>query len=78
MAGAYEIFRFLKENVKDEEITYEEAECIGLCDGAPAALINGTPITNLTLEKMGEILREPEKFVQKHEETYFDMKDLYD
>jgi NADH:ubiquinone oxidoreductase subunit E len=79
MAGAYEILKFLKENVKDEkEFTYEEAECIGLCDGAPAALINGTPITNLTVEKMGEILREPEKFVQKQEETYYDLKDLYD
>jgi NADH:ubiquinone oxidoreductase subunit E len=79
MAGAYEILKFLKENVKDEkEFTYEEAECIGLCDGAPAALINGTPITNLNVEKMGEILREPEKFLQKQEGTYYDLKDLYD
>jgi len=27
---------------------------------------------------MGEILREPEKFIQKQEGTYYDLKDLYD
>lgn len=79
-AGAYRILKALREKLGEgnENFTYEEVECIGLCDYAPAALINGTPVKNLSTEKIEEVLKEPEKFVEKYEETYYDLKDVYE
>ncbi len=78
--GAYKLLKFLRENLKEgnEEFTYEEVECIGLCDKAPAALINGEPVIELTEEKLNEILKSPEKFVKGYKATYYDMREVYD
>jgi len=35
----------------DGRVTLETTACIGLCDQAPAMLVNGTPHTRLTPEK---------------------------
>jgi len=52
-------------------------ECIGLCDHAPAGLLNGTPLKNLTQETLKDILENPEKYDGGYRETYEDMADLY-
>jgi len=45
------------ETTKDGLFTVEEAECMGLCDGAPAMTINEKRYTNLTPEKAVEIIK---------------------
>ncbi|MSR30324.1 MAG: NAD(P)H-dependent oxidoreductase subunit E [Gemmataceae bacterium] len=37
-------------------ITLEEAECIGVCEGAPCVLINDVPCSNVSLENVEKIL----------------------
>lgn len=41
----------------DGKITLEHTPCIGMSDQAPAALINGTVVTNLNAEKARDIVR---------------------
>ncbi|UCD74861.1 MAG: NAD(P)H-dependent oxidoreductase subunit E [Phycisphaerales bacterium] len=42
----------------DGAITLEHTACIGMCDQAPAALINDVVVTNLSSDKAREIVRE--------------------
>ncbi len=44
------------ETTPDGKITFEHTPCIGMCDQAPAALINDIVVTNLTKEKVQEIV----------------------
>ncbi len=44
------------ETTPDGLFTLEETNCMGMCDKAPAMLINNEPYTNLTPEKVIEIL----------------------
>ena len=48
----------LGETTPDRKFSLLEANCIGWCHKAPAMLINDTPYTELTPEKVTEILRE--------------------
>ena len=48
----------LGETTPDRKFSLLEANCIGWCNKAPAMLINDTPYTELTPEKVTEILRE--------------------
>ncbi|MEA3265670.1 MAG: NAD(P)H-dependent oxidoreductase subunit E [Candidatus Fermentibacteria bacterium] len=45
------------ETTEDSFLTIETTSCIGLCDQAPAMLVNGTPYGNLTPGKACEIVR---------------------
>ena len=64
MKGAGEILRTLEgdlgikagETTPDKRVTLETTSCIGLCDEAPAMLVNDTPHTRLTPEKAREII----------------------
>jgi NADH-quinone oxidoreductase subunit E len=42
----------------DGKITVEFAECIGVCEGAPAVLINDVGRGNITLDKVDELIEE--------------------
>ncbi len=46
------------ETTKDGLFTIEEAECMGLCNGAPAMTVNETRFTNLTPQKAIAVLEE--------------------
>ncbi|MFC1914291.1 NAD(P)H-dependent oxidoreductase subunit E [Chloroflexota bacterium] len=46
------------ETTPDGRFSFELTNCIGLCDGAPAMLINDDPHINLTPEKIARILQE--------------------
>jgi len=48
----------LGETTSDKKFSLLEANCIGWCHKAPAMLINDTPYTELTPEKVTEILRD--------------------
>lgn len=48
----------LGETTPDRKFSLLETNCIGWCHKAPAMLINDTPYTELTPEKVTEILRE--------------------
>jgi NADH:ubiquinone oxidoreductase subunit E len=48
----------LGETTADRKFSLLETNCIGWCHKAPAMLINDTPYTELTSEKVTEILRE--------------------
>jgi len=43
---------------EDGLFSFETTECIGMCDVAPAMLVNHEPYGNLTVEKLSEILQE--------------------
>jgi len=45
------------ETSEDGRLTIETTPCIGLCDQAPAMLVNGEPHVRLTPEKACEIVR---------------------
>jgi NADH-quinone oxidoreductase subunit E len=45
----------------DGKITVEFAECIGACEGAPAALVNDEHCMNLTTEKVDQLIEELRK-----------------
>ncbi len=45
------------ETTEDGRLTIETTPCIGLCDQAPAMLVNGEPHVKLTPEKACEIVR---------------------
>lgn len=44
------------ETTVDKMFTLEVSSCLGLCDGAPAMMINGTVYKNLTFEKIEKIV----------------------
>lgn len=46
------------ETTDDGKVTLLAMECLGACDLAPVALVNGTLHTNLTIEKMDTIVNE--------------------
>ena len=48
----------LGETSSDRKFSLLETNCIGWCHKAPAILINDTPYTELTPEKVTEVLRE--------------------
>jgi NADH-quinone oxidoreductase subunit E len=45
------------ETTPDGRVTLESAECLGACDGAPAILVNDTLHTNMTKEKVDELVK---------------------
>lgn len=47
----------LGQTTHDKKYSLFDSSCIGCCDKAPAMLINGKPYTNLTEEKIKEILK---------------------
>lgn len=49
------------ETTADGRITLEFAECLGVCGGAPAILINDAMHGNVTREKIDELVEEMEK-----------------
>jgi NADH:ubiquinone oxidoreductase subunit E len=46
----------LGETTEDNLFTLESSSCLGLCDGAPAMMINDEVFRDLTGEKVKEIL----------------------
>jgi len=46
------------ETTVDGEISLETTPCIGLCDQAPAGLVNEVPITDLSTDKVADIVGE--------------------
>ncbi|MEO0202252.1 MAG: NAD(P)H-dependent oxidoreductase subunit E [candidate division WOR-3 bacterium] len=70
---AYEVVESLRKelNVGENEITpdgmfsWEEIECIGLCDKPVAGFINFHRLTNLNPENIKEVIKNPEKFAPK-------------
>ena len=66
MKGKHEILSTIEEILKirlgettpDRKFSLLETNCIGWCHKAPSLLINDTPYTELTPEKVTEILRE--------------------
>jgi len=63
--GAEELLEYLCQSLgirpgqttPDGMITLEAAECLGLCDGAPAMLANDTVYTDLSREKLDQIIQ---------------------
>ena len=55
----------LGETTKDKKFSVYKSSCIGLCDEAPAILIDGKPYTKLTIERVKNILNELKK-TKKH------------
>jgi [NiFe] hydrogenase diaphorase moiety large subunit len=59
------------ETTPDGKITLEWTPCIGMCDQAPAALINDVPVVHLSTDKVREIVAElqahgdPDQLVQR-------------
>jgi len=49
------------ESTKDKKITLQETACIGMCDQAPAALIDDELVGNITLKKVKEIIKSLKK-----------------
>lgn len=45
------------ETTKNKKISLYKTSCIGCCDKAPAMLLDGRPVTNLTKEKVMEIIK---------------------
>jgi len=68
--GAYKVLEKLKNELKVEEneitpdglFSYEEIECIGLCDKPVAGFINRFRLVNLNEENIVEVIRNPQKF----------------
>ncbi|MGC8894009.1 MAG: NAD(P)H-dependent oxidoreductase subunit E [candidate division WOR-3 bacterium] len=70
LCGAYDLFGWMKELLgtepgrvtEDGLFSYEEAECIGACDMAPAVLLNGERVGPLnTREKLSQLLEKLRK-----------------
>jgi [NiFe] hydrogenase diaphorase moiety large subunit len=64
MAGKSRVARQLEnelgiafgETTSDGHFTLEYANCLGLCDQGPALLVNDTAFTNVTPEKVHDII----------------------
>jgi NADH-quinone oxidoreductase subunit E len=69
LMGAKSIFKVLEKELKikvgettvDGKFTLEEVSCLGICNEAPAMMINEKVYGNLTPQKIREILRELRK-----------------
>ncbi|MCF7873299.1 MAG: NAD(P)H-dependent oxidoreductase subunit E [Candidatus Omnitrophica bacterium] len=69
MAGSKRIIKIFEkelgikvgETTKDKKLSLEETSCIGMCDQAPAALIDGNLIGKLTAKKVKNIVKELKK-----------------
>jgi NADH-quinone oxidoreductase subunit E len=46
-----------RQTTKDKKFSLHICSCIGCCNKAPAMLLNGKPYTNLTKDKVDEILK---------------------
>lgn len=46
------------DTTKDKMFSVYKTSCIGCCDEPPAMLLNGKPVTNLTIEKISKLLKE--------------------
>jgi NADH-quinone oxidoreductase subunit E len=51
----------LGDTTEDKMFSIYKTSCIGLCDEAPAILIDGRPYTKLTVERVKDILNELKK-----------------
>ncbi len=49
------------ETTKDKMFSVYKTSCIGCCDEPPAMLLNGKPVTKLTLERVKKLLNELRK-----------------
>lgn len=49
------------ETTKDKMFSVYKTSCIGCCDEPPAMLLNGKPITKLTIERVKKLLNELKK-----------------
>ena len=66
MKGNSDIIQTIEEMLKikvgettpDKQFSLIETNCIGLCHKAPAILINELPYTELTPEKVSEIIKD--------------------
>ncbi len=54
------------QTTEDGKITLEEAPCIGLCDQAPAALVNDVPVTRLSSDRARDIVAQ----LREHGDPY--------
>lgn len=54
------------ETTRDKKFSLYKVSCIGCCDEAPAMLINGEPHTNLTVERMKDLIN---KLRENHADT---------
>jgi len=70
ICGAYDLFGWMRELLGKEPgavtddglFSYEEAECIGACDMAPAVLLNGERVGPInTREKLSQLLEKLRK-----------------
>lgn len=57
----------LGETTPDGMVTLEETSCIGMCDQAPAMLVNGMPYTHLTPEGAYRIIKDCENKVSRED-----------
>jgi len=48
----------LGQTTKDKRVTLKEASCIGMCDMAPAIMVDGELIGRVTAKKVKEIVKE--------------------
>ncbi|NPB02923.1 MAG: hypothetical protein GXO39_00715 [Thermotogae bacterium] len=76
--GAYDLLKLAKEKADPKKVFVEETECIGLCDHAPAGLLNGTPLKDMTPQLLEDLLENPDRYDEGHRETYEDLTDLYE
>jgi NADH-quinone oxidoreductase subunit E len=53
------------ETTKDKLFSVYKTSCIGCCDEPPAMLLNGRPVTHLTLERIKRLLNELKKEKKK-------------
>ncbi len=49
------------ETTKDKKFSVYKTSCIGCCDEPPAMLLNGKPLTKLTIERVKKLLNELKK-----------------
>ncbi len=69
MAGGEDLYSFLKKRLKIREdgisecrkFTLEKANCMGLCDQAPAMIINDQPVGHLTEDLLEKMIRKLEE-----------------
>jgi [NiFe] hydrogenase diaphorase moiety large subunit len=53
------------ETTPDGKITLEHTPCIGMCDQAPAALVNDVVVTNLHRPRAGDRARPAEHMIRR-------------
>ncbi len=78
MAGAQEVARAFEdelgikfgETTPDGKISLEHTACIGMCDQAPAALVNEVPVTELSTDAARRIVRDLRKHMDPSRLVY--------